>query len=108
MPSARRCAESSSITHAHTRPPKRGYGETLLSFDEALVPAATASVDLLALDEALTRLAALDPQLGRIVELKFFGGLTLDEIAEVLHISAATVSRDCAMAKAWLYAALQD
>jgi RNA polymerase sigma factor (sigma-70 family) len=72
------------------------------------VPVGEAGADLLALDEALLRLATLDPQQSRIVELKFFGGMTLDEIAEVLHISPATVSRDWTIAKAWLFAALKE
>jgi RNA polymerase sigma factor (sigma-70 family) len=63
-------------------------------------------VDLLALDEALTRLAALDPQQSRIVELRFFGGLTMEESAEVMRISPATVGREWRMAKAWLSAEL--
>ena len=62
--------------------------------------------DLLALDEALTRLAAIDPQQSRVVELRFFGGLTMDETAEVMHISPATVGREWRMAKAWLFAEL--
>ena len=63
-------------------------------------------VDVLALDEALTRLAAVDPQQSRVVELRFFGGLTIEETAEVLGISPATVSREWTLAKAWLYAEL--
>ena len=59
-------------------------------------------VDLLALNEALDELARMDPQQGRIVELKFFGGLQIDEIAEVLGIGHATVERDWKMARAWL------
>lgn len=59
-------------------------------------------VDLLALNEALEELAQMDPQQGRIVELKFFGGLSIDEIAEVLSIGHATVERDWKMARAWL------
>ncbi len=69
-------------------------------------PRHIAAADLLALDEALTRLATLDPQQSRIVELKFFGGMTLDEIAEALHISPATVSREWTIANAWLFDAL--
>ena len=65
------------------------------------------NVDLLALDEVLTRLAALDPQQSRVVELRFFGGLTMEETAEVLHISPATVGREWTLARAWLYAELQ-
>jgi RNA polymerase sigma factor (sigma-70 family) len=64
-------------------------------------------IDLLALDHALTKLAAIDPQQSRVVELRFFGGLTMDETAEVLHISSATVGREWTLAKAWLYAELQ-
>jgi DNA-directed RNA polymerase specialized sigma24 family protein len=70
------------------------------------VAAPASHVDLLALDEALTRLAAVDSQQSRVVELRFFVGLTIDEAAEVLHISPATVGRDWMLAKAWLYAEL--
>ena len=63
-------------------------------------------VDLLAIDEALTRLAAQDPRQGRIVELRYFAGLTIDEVARVLRISPATVSREWTHARAWLYAEL--
>jgi RNA polymerase sigma factor (sigma-70 family) len=56
-----------------------------------------------ALDEALSRLEARDPQQGRVVELRFFGGLTIEEAAEVMGISSATVKREWAVAKAWLY-----
>ncbi len=60
-------------------------------------------VDLLGLDDALEKLAAFDPTQSRIVELRFFGGLTIDETAAVLDVSPATVKRDWEMAKAWLY-----
>jgi RNA polymerase sigma factor (sigma-70 family) len=63
-------------------------------------------VDLIALDEALGRLAALDPRKSRVVELKFFGGLTTAEIAEVLQVSTATVDREWSFARAWLYEAV--
>jgi RNA polymerase sigma factor (TIGR02999 family) len=97
------------VDHARSRAAdKRGGGIPHLALEEALVPAAALDIDLLALDEALTRLAALDPQQARIVELKFFGGLTLDETAAVLHVSAATVSRDWTIARAWLLLALKD
>lgn len=85
---------------------KRGAGQRPLSLDEALVAAPSSDVDLIALDEALTRLAAVDPQQSRVVELRFFGGLTMAETAEVLHISPATVGREWTLAKAWLYAEL--
>jgi RNA polymerase sigma factor (TIGR02999 family) len=82
---------------------KRGAGAAKLSLDEAIGVPEKKEVDLLALDQALEGLAALDPQQGRIVELRFFGGLSIEETAEVLHISTATVKRDWVMAKAWLY-----
>jgi RNA polymerase sigma factor (TIGR02999 family) len=82
---------------------KRGAGAAKLSLDEAIGVPEKREVDLLALDQALKGLAVLDPQQGRIVELRFFGGLSIDETAEVLHISPATVKRDWVMAKAWLY-----
>ena len=65
------------------------------------------NIDLLALDEALTRLAAMDPQQSRVVELRFFGGLTMEETAEVMQISPATVGREWRMAKSWLFAEIR-
>lgn len=85
---------------------KRGGQMRRLSVDEAVL-AARPAVDLLALDEALGRLAAIDLRQSRIVELRFSGGLTIDECAEVLVISAATVTREWTGAKAWLYRELQ-
>jgi RNA polymerase sigma factor (TIGR02999 family) len=81
---------------------KRGAGISVISLDENAVVAQSA-VDIIALDEALARLAAVDPQQGRVVELRFFAGLSVDETAEALGISAATVKRDWATAKLWLY-----
>jgi RNA polymerase sigma factor (TIGR02999 family) len=81
---------------------KRGGGVSITSFDEQ-VAGGNRDVDVLALDEALTRLAAMDPQQERIVELRFFAGLTVEETAAELGISSATVKRDWAIAKAWLY-----
>ena len=86
---------------------KRSGGGTNLSLDESGVAAPQRSADLLALDEALTRFAAFDERKSQIVELHFFGGLTYDETAEVLGISAATVDRDLRLAKAWLSRNLQ-
>ena len=83
---------------------KRGDGVRKLPLEEAIVIGGAVDIDLLALDEALTRLAAIDPQQSRVVELRFFGGLTLEETAEVMHISPATVGREWRMAKAWLFA----
>ncbi len=85
---------------------KRGSGQRPVSLDEASIAIGAPDIDLIALDEVLTRLAALDPQQSRVVELRFFGGLTLDETAEVLNISPATVGREWTLAKAWLYAEL--
>lgn len=83
---------------------KRGDGVRNLPLDEAMAIGGAVDIDLLALDEALTRLAAIDPQQSRVVELRFFGGLTMEETAEVLRISPATVGREWRMAKAWLFA----
>jgi len=86
---------------------KRGAGDRPVSLDETLVVTGAPDFDLLALDEVLTRLATIDPQQSRVVELRFFGGLTLEETAEVMQISPATVGREWTLAKAWLYAELQ-
>jgi RNA polymerase sigma factor (TIGR02999 family) len=86
---------------------KRGGSVTRVSLDEAIVAANQKDVDVVALDEALGRLAAFDPDQGRLVELRFFGGLTIDEAAEVLGTSPATVKREWALAKAWLHRALR-
>ena len=84
---------------------KRGGGQPRVTFDEGLsaaAPAADQSIDMLALDAALDRLAALDPGQARIVELRFFGGLSIEETAETMQISPATVKRHWAAARAWL------
>jgi RNA polymerase sigma factor (TIGR02999 family) len=82
---------------------KRGSGAFKLSLDEAVAEAEKRDLDLVALDDALNSLADLDPQQSRIVELRFFGGLSIEETAEVVHVSPATVKRDWSSAKAWLY-----
>ena len=82
---------------------KRGGGQTRISLDEAVSFPQDVEIDVLAVDEALLDLVRLDPQQGRLVELRFFGGLTLDETAEVMGISRSTVQREWNMAKAWLY-----
>ena len=87
---------------------KRGGTETLIALDESVAAPRIATVDLLALDEALTELSALDPRLGRIVELKFFAGLNIDETAEALQISTSTVERDWTVARAWLHQRLSS
>ncbi len=81
---------------------KRGGGVPRVTLDEALVGGSSPSFDLLALDEALERLAAVDPEQARLVELRFFGGLTVEETAEAMNISPATVKRHWTMARAWL------
>ena len=82
---------------------KRGGALTHVDLDEALNFSPNKGEDLVALDEVLTELAKLSERQSRIVELKFFGGLTEDEISEVLKISPATVRRDWQVARAWLY-----
>lgn len=82
---------------------KRGGGGPRVTLDEAMVGGgAELSMDLVALDEALERLAAIDAEQARIVELRFFGGLTVEETAETLDISPATVKRHWTLARAWL------
>jgi RNA polymerase sigma factor (TIGR02999 family) len=85
---------------------KRGGGRVQVTIDEALVVAGpgqdAVDLELLALDRALERLAAVDPGQARIVELRFFGGLTVEETADVLEMSPATVKRHWALARAWL------
>jgi len=81
---------------------KRGGGVALLPLDEVFVFAPEASSDLLALNDALDRLGQLDPRKARVVELRFFGGLTVEETADVLQLSPNTILRDWNMAKAWL------
>jgi RNA polymerase sigma factor (TIGR02999 family) len=81
---------------------KRGGDQVRVTFDPALIVAAGEPLDFEALDDALTRLAALDPDLARIVEVRFFGGLSIEETAEALGISPATVKRRWTLAKAWL------
>lgn len=87
---------------------KRGGKARQISLDEVAVISQERAGELIALDEALERLAALDPRRGRVVELRFYGGLNTDEVAEVLGISPNTVTRDWNMARAWLYRELQS
>jgi len=82
---------------------KRGSGGIKVTLEEGLVAAEQRDVNVIALDGALNKLAEIDPQQSRIVELRFFAGLSIEDTAEVLKISPATVKRDWAMAKAWLY-----
>jgi RNA polymerase sigma factor (TIGR02999 family) len=83
---------------------KRGGSNEDLPLEEALLKTADESnVDIAALDEALTRLARFDPRQERLIELRYFGGMTLDEAAAALDISRATAAREWQIAKAWLY-----
>jgi RNA polymerase sigma factor (TIGR02999 family) len=91
------------VDHARNRlAAKRGAGVPRLALEPELAPAREPDVDLLALDDALARLAELDAQQGRLIELRFFGGLSIDDTAIVLGISAATVKREWVTARAWL------
>lgn len=91
---------------AHTAE-KRGADFQKLSLDENIDKTVERSSELIALDDALKALFEMDEQKGRIVELRFFGGLSIDETAEVLGVSAPTVKRQWRMAKAWLYGQVQ-
>ena len=82
---------------------KRGGDVRKVSLDQAAIVSTGRSSDLVALDEALTDLEAIDQRKSKVVELRFFGGLNIEETAEVMSISPATVQREWSMAKAWLY-----
>jgi RNA polymerase sigma factor (TIGR02999 family) len=82
---------------------KRGGDVQKISLDEAAVVSKARAGDLVALDEALSDLEKMDQRKGKVVELRFFGGLNIEETAEVMAISPATVQREWSMAKAWLY-----
>lgn len=95
------------VDHARERlAEKRGSGGAQISLDEAIEVSDRRAGQLVALDDALQALSELDPQKCRVVELKYFGGLTLEEMAEILGLSRATVVREWRMAKAWLYGEL--
>ena len=81
---------------------KRGGDRERISLDKVVTPAANQEYDLVALDDVLTRLAALDPRKHRIVELRFFGGLSVEDVARVLNVSKTTVEGDWRAARAWL------
>jgi len=85
---------------------KRGGGARRISLDETAELSSEADTDLVALDEALEELAKFDSRKARVVELRFFGGLSVDEIGEVMDLHANTVSRDWNAARAWLYKAV--
>ena len=92
------------VDHARTKKrAKRGGSDIKVSLDDATVAMKGLDLDVVAVDEALTRLAKIDEQQSRVVEYRFFSGLTVEETAEVMGISPATVKRDWSMAKAWLH-----
>ncbi len=92
------------VDHARSKhASKRGAGISMLTLDEAVAGSGPRNLNLVAVDEALENLARIDPQQSQIVELRFFAGLSIDEAAEVLKVSPATVKREWVMAKAWLY-----
>jgi RNA polymerase sigma factor (TIGR02999 family) len=92
------------VDHARSRcASKRGGNVYKIALDEAEGHAATTDIDLVALDDALKELSEMDPQQSRVVELKFFAGLSNEDAAEVLKVSPSTVKRDWVTARAWLY-----
>jgi len=92
------------VDHARSRrADKRGGGSVMLTLDEQLVGTVRQDLDVLALDEALDRLAGLSPQQSEIVELRFFSGLSIEDTSEVLGVSPATVKRGWTTARAWLF-----
>jgi RNA polymerase sigma-70 factor (ECF subfamily) len=86
---------------------KRGGDNQKVSLDEALVFAETQADELIAVDDSLNQLAKIDPRQARVVELRFFAGLSVDEAADVLGVSPKTIKREWSVAKAWLYADLK-
>jgi RNA polymerase sigma-70 factor, ECF subfamily len=97
------------IDHARARlSSKRGGELEIVSLDEASQFRTDTPAGLLSVDDALTKLEKLDPRQGHIVEMRFYGGLTVEETAEVLSVSSRTVEREWTLARAWLYAQLKD
>ncbi len=97
------------IDHARSRgSAKRGGGQIAIELDEALAEAPSPEANLLELDDALKRLAEIDPRKSQVVELRFFGGLNLEETAEALKVSTKTVQRDWDLARGWLYRELRS
>jgi len=91
------------VEHARRRNVKRGAGMQHVSLDEAALIGGDRAGGLVALDDAMNALARVDPRKVQVVEMRFFGGMSIDEIAEVLRISPATVRRDWTTGKVWLY-----
>jgi RNA polymerase sigma factor (TIGR02999 family) len=98
------------VDHARKRSAaKRGAGVTInLSLDEISVPSQQPNLDVLALDDALTRLASFDPRQSQIVELRFFGGLSIEKTAEIVKISPATAKREWTTARLWLHQTMSE
>jgi RNA polymerase sigma factor (TIGR02999 family) len=94
------------VDHARARHAAKRGGAMQVTLDDALVGQDAHALDMLELDDALTRLAAAEPRWAQVVELRFFAGLEVPEVAEVLGISTATVKRDWRFARAWLAHAL--
>jgi len=95
------------VEHARGRSAaKRGSGATRITLDESVVSAEPQSIDVIVLDKALEELTKLDAQQGRIVELRYFAGLSIEDTSEALGISPATVKRDWTTARAWLFRAM--
>ena len=96
------------VDHARRRSAaKRGGHEVRVTLDEEIAAGAERDLDLLALDQALEELAAVDPRVARIVELRFFGGLSLDDTAVAMDLSRRTVVREWALARGWLHQRLE-
>src|SRR6202790_5569868 len=91
------------VEHARRHNPKRGGAVEHVSLEAVVSVDASRTTDLVALDDAMNALAQLDPRKARVVEMRFFGGLNVEEIAEVLKVAPVTVMRDWSTARAWLY-----
>ena len=97
------------VDHARRRNAgRRGGGAARVTLDPEAVPGAAGSLDVVALDEALQGLAAVEPRAAQVVELRYFAGLSVEETAAALAVSTPTVKRDWALARAWLYEALEE
>jgi RNA polymerase sigma factor (TIGR02999 family) len=96
------------VDHARQRQAlKRGGGALMVELDESAIAAQGRATELLALDDALEKLAAFDKRKAEVVEMRYFGGLTMEEIADVLKVHVNTVTRDWTAARAWLFATLR-
>jgi RNA polymerase sigma factor (TIGR02999 family) len=97
------------VEHARSnRADKRGGGARTVFLDEGMLPSPGRAPEILALDDALEHLSRLDQRQAKIIEMRFFAGMTEEEIADVLGVSARTVKRDWRVAKAWLFKELKN